>query len=173
MEADIFRPSRKQSLYHGPYITIYNGNLDRGRTLREASVWYNYGGLPGLLPTPSAPSLALEKVPFPLGCNQVQGLVVWRVEASVPPRSNLSTKCSYLGRLSQNSRPTSFRELLLPLSEATWTSIMITWAWLLCIGDFQPFSWFLMVIKPPFPPDAWKLPQSLKPSAVSIWWIGC
>ena len=103
VEADIFRPSRKQSLYHGPYIMIYNGNLDRGRTLREASVWYNYGGLPGLLPTPSAPSLALEKAPFPLGCNQVQGLVVWRVEASVPPGSNLPTKCSYLGRLPQNS----------------------------------------------------------------------
>lgn len=33
-EADIFRPSRKQSLYHGPYIMICNGNLDRGRTFK-------------------------------------------------------------------------------------------------------------------------------------------
>ena len=60
-----------------PCITICSGNLDRGRTLREAVVWRAKGVLPELLPTPRIPSLVLEKASFPLGRSQVQGLVSW------------------------------------------------------------------------------------------------
>lgn len=72
-----------------------------------------------------APSIALEKTHFSLGCSQAQVPGEWK-QVFVPLGFSPPTKRRVAYRASPKlPRPTFFSDLIVPLSETMWTSTVI------------------------------------------------